>query len=256
MKLQYLCLDLRFTMDLILDFGNTNQKIALFDAGGLVWVKALKKITLPFIRNIVKHYSIDACILSSVVGVPPNILSFLEQSFRFTLLEENTPLPIRNFYQTPQSLGKDRLAAAVEGVTRFPGHPVLIINAGTAITYDVVSAKGEYFGGAISPGMQMRFQALHTFTKQLPLLTFSETDFLTGKNTDQSVLSGVINGIAAEIEGMAAGFQKEYPGIRVILSGGDLNYFVNRLKISIFALPNIVIYGLQKILAFNDKKPM
>ena len=101
----------------------------------------------------------------------------------------------------------------------------------------------------------MRFRALHTFTKQLPLLTYQEIDFLTGNDTEKSVLSGVINGMTVEIEGMIADYQKVYSGINVILSGGDLNYFVNRLKISIFALPNIVIYGLQQILAFNDKKP-
>jgi type III pantothenate kinase len=150
----------------------------------------------------------------------------------------------------------DRLASAVAAFHRFPVHPVLILNAGTAVTYDIVTKIGEYLGGSISPGMQMRFRALHTFTKQLPLLTYTGIDFLTGNDTDTSVLSGVINGMAAEMEGMIARYQKEYPGIKVVLSGGDLNYFVNRLKISIFAVPNIVIYGLQQILAFNDKKPL
>ncbi len=242
-------------MDLILDLGNTNQKIALFDAGNLLWVQADKQISLSLVRNIVKQNAgIDSCILSSVVKVPITLQSFLEKHFRFILLDEHTPLPILNLYRTPETLGKDRLASAVAGFNQFPGHPALIINAGTAVTYDVVTKKGEYFGGSISPGMNMRFRALHTFTKQLPLLTYSEIDFLTGDDTDKSVLSGVINGMAAEMEGLIVCYQKEYPGIKVILSGGDLNYFVNRLKISIFALPNIVIYGLQQILAFNDKK--
>lgn len=244
-------------MDLILDLGNTNQKIALFDAGNLLWVQANKQISLSLVRNIVKQNAgIDSCILSSVVKVPATLQSFLEKHFRFILLDEHTPLPILNLYRTPETLGKDRLASAVAVFNQFPGHPALIINAGTAVTYDVVTKKGEYLGGSISPGMNMRFRALHTFTKQLPLLTYSEIDFLTGDDTDKSVLSGVINGMAAEMEGMIVYYQKEYPGIKVILSGGDLNYFVNRLKISIFALPNIVIYGLQQILAFNDKKPL
>ena len=244
-------------MDLILDLGNTNQKIALFDAGNLLWVQANKQISLSLVRNIVKqNCGIDSCILSSVVKVPATLQSFLEKHFRFILLDEHTPLPILNLYRTPETLGKDRLASAVAVFNQFPGHPALIINAGTAVTYDVVTKKGEYLGGSISPGMNMRFRALHTFTKQLPLLTYSEIDFLTGDDTDKSVLSGVINGMAAEMEGMIVYYQKEYPGIKVNLSGGDLNYFVNRLKISIFALPNIVIYGLQQILAFNDKKPL
>jgi type III pantothenate kinase len=244
-------------MELILDLGNTNQKIALFDAGNLVWVRTNKRISLSLVRNIVKsNPGIDSCILSSVIKVPAPLQSYLEKQFRFLLLDENTPLPILNHYRTPETLGKDRLAAAVAGFNQFPGHPVLIINAGTAVTYDVVTKKGEYRGGSISPGMNMRFRALHTFTKQLPLLTYTAIDFLAGNDTDKSVLSGVINGMAAEMEGMIACYQKEHPGISVILSGGDLNYFVNRLKISIFAVPNIVIYGLQQILAFNDKKPL
>lgn len=262
MKLQYLCGNLRLddfrikVMELILDLGNTNQKIALFDEGNLVWIETYKRLSHAFIRKIAgQNKGIDSCILSSVVKIPAALKSYLEKQFRFILLDEFTPVPILNRYITPETLGKDRLASAVAGNSRFHGQHVLIINAGTALTYDVVTDKGEYIGGSISPGMQMRFRALHTFTKQLPLLTYQEIDFLTGNDTEKSVLSGVINGMTVEIEGMIADYQKVYSGINVILSGGDLNYFVNRLKISIFALPNIVIYGLQQILAFNDKKP-
>jgi type III pantothenate kinase len=243
-------------MELILDLGNTNQKVALFDAGNLVWIETHKRLSHTFIRKITgQNKGIDSCILSSVIKIPAALRSYLEKQFRFIFLDENTPVPIVNHYSSPETHGKDRLAAAVAGFYRFPGQPVLIINAGTALTYDVVTEKGEYIGGSISPGMLMRFRALHTFTKQLPLLTYREIDFLAGNDTEKSVLSGVINGMTAEIEGMISGYQQAYPGINAILSGGDLNYFVNRLKISIFAVPNIVIYGLQQILAFNDKKP-
>jgi type III pantothenate kinase len=242
-------------MQLILDLGNTNQKVALFDAGNLVWVETHRRISNTFIRKIAgQNKGIDSCILSTVVKIPATLKSYLERRFSFILLDEFTPVPIHNHYKTPETHGKDRLAAAVAGFNQFPGQPVLIINAGTAITYDVVTAGGEYIGGSISPGLQMRFRALHTFTKQLPLLTYKEIDFLTGDDTEKSVLSGVINGMTAEIEGMISTYKKVYPEINIILSGGDFNYFVNRLKNSIFALPNIVIYGLQQILAFNDKK--
>jgi len=244
-------------MELILDLGNTNQKIAVFDAGNLLWVKSERHLGLSWIKNIVDHHTgIDSCILSSVVKVPVLLLSYLKKKFRFILLDEFTPIPIRNSYQSPGTLGKDRLAAAVGGFNQFKGSPVLIINAGTAITYDIVTGEGEYIGGAISPGMLMRFRALHNFTRELPLLSYTDIDFQAGKDTSGSILSGVINGMAAEMEGMITGYRELYPGIKVILSGGDLNYFVNRLKISIFALPNIVIYGLHQILCFNDKKPL
>ena len=244
-------------MQLILDLGNTNQKIALFDGGKLCLAETCEKITPSVIENAVTgNEGTDACILSSVVEISPELLSYLETHFKLVILDDHTPIPILNHYKTPETLGKDRLASAVAGFNQFPGQPVLIVNAGTALTYDLVSEDGEYLGGSISPGMNMRFNALHTFTRQLPLLSYSEIDFLVGNTTDGSVLSGVINGMTTEIEGMIACYQKEYQGIKVILSGGDLNYFVNRLKISIFALPNIVIYGLQQILAFNDKKPL
>jgi type III pantothenate kinase len=253
-------------MYLILDLGNTNKKMAEVPQGELRTeefsaiagkIESFPEISLQAVREFAgRHSSIEACIVSSVIPFPASISSWLGKQFRYLELDSSTPLPIHNRYQSPGTLGKDRLAAAVAGAAVYPRQPVLVINAGTALTYDFVAPGGDYLGGAISPGMNMRFRALHTFTKQLPLLTYREIDFLTGDHTDKSVLSGVINGMAAEMEGMTARYQEEYPGMKVILSGGDLNYFVNRLKISIFAIPNIVIYGLQQILAFNDKKPL
>ena len=253
-------------MYFILDLGNTNKKLAVLPPGDLLPeafsgnagnIESFPEISLLTIREFTRKYpAIDACILSSVISFPDSIVSWLRERFRFLEFDQHTALPVYNRYLSPGTLGKDRLAAAVAGSSVFPGEPVLVINAGTALTYDLVTAGREYLGGAISPGLQMRFRALHTFTGQLPLLDYTEIDFLTGNDTDKSVLSGVINGMTAEMEGMAASYRKEYPGLRIILSGGDLNYFVNRLKISIFAVPNIVIYGLQQILAFNDKKPL
>jgi type III pantothenate kinase len=253
-------------MYLILDLGNTNKKMAVLPAGNLRpeefssiqdQIISTPKITLQLVKEFANsHPAIEACIISSVIPFPASISVWLRKRFRYLEFDHNTALPIHNRYRSPATLGKDRLAAAVAGACIYPRKPVLVVSAGTAITYDIVTSGGEYLGGAISPGMQMRFRALHTFTKQIPLLTYTEIDFLTGTDTDKSVLSGVINGMTAEMQGMIAFYRKEYPGIRIILSGGDLNYFVNRLKINIFALPNIVIYGLQQILAFNDKKPL
>jgi type III pantothenate kinase len=253
-------------MYFILDLGNTNKKMAMVPSGELhpeefskscPHIESFPEISLQTIQQFtLRHPSIEACVLSSVIPFPSGISAWLRERFRYLEFDHRTSLPIVNRYHTPETLGKDRLAAAVAGSSVYPGQPVLVINAGTAITYDLVTSGREYLGGAISPGMQMRFNALHTFTKQLPLLTYKEIDFITGNDTDSSVLSGVINGMTAEMEGMIGSYQKEYPGIKVILSGGDLNYFINRLKISIFALPNIVIYGLQQILAFNDKNPL
>jgi type III pantothenate kinase len=253
-------------MYLIIDLGNTNKKMAVLPAGKLL-PKAFaamqnQVVSSPEIsRKSIKEFTrnrpaVEACILSSVVPFPASLSAWLGKQFRYLELSEDTPLPILNLYRSPATLGNDRLAAAVAGACIYPHKPVLVVSAGTALTYDLVTAGGEYVGGSIAPGMGMRFRALHTFTKQIPLVSYSETNFLAGNDTRRSVRSGVINGMAAEMEGMIARYRKENPGLRVILSGGDMNYFVNRLKISIFAVPNIVIYGLQQILAFNDKKPL
>jgi type III pantothenate kinase len=242
-------------LNLILDFGNTQRKLALFGDSGLVLVENHDEVTPAMLeRFLQEHPGTEACILSSVIRHDGAVTEFLRRHLRFIELDEHTPIPIRNSYKTAGTLGKDRLAAAVAGASRFPGENVLVISAGTALTFDLVTGGGEYLGGAISPGMQMRFTALHTFTGKLPLVTYRDQAELTGTDTTTSILSGVINGMVAEIEGIAGRHRESYPDLKIILSGGDLDYFVKRLKISIFAIPNIVIHGLQQILSFNVTK--
>lgn len=240
-------------MNLILDFGNTNKKIALTDSSGTIKkIENQNEITLKAIKTFVnENPGIESCILSSVIRHPSSINSFLKKNFRFLELTEFTPLPVVNRYRTPKELGKDRLAAVAGGASFFPCKDLLVIVAGTCITYNLITSGNEFLGGAISPGLNMRFQALHTFTGKLPLITFKEFDNPVGTNTEQSILSGVINGIVSEMEGFALLYKKKYPGLKIILSGGDLNYFDNRLKINIFAVPNIVLLGLHQILTFN-----
>jgi type III pantothenate kinase len=242
-------------MDLIIDLGNTNKKLALYQNGKLSEMHMFPELKMNIIRDFVKqHPGVENCILSSVINHPESLNHYLRNHFRFIELNENTPIPIRNLYSHPKTLGNDRLAAAVAGASIFPGRDVLVINAGSCITYDFINKQNEYLGGAISPGTQMRFMSLNTFTGKLPLVTLKESHDLTGNDTENSVLSGVVNGIIREIEGNAALYMKKYRGLHVILSGGDLNYFDKRLKISIFAVPNIVLEGLYQILAFNVKK--
>lgn len=242
-------------MDLVIDLGNTNKKFALFQNGKLSKIDLLAGITKKQTRDFIQHHpGIENCILSSVIDHPASFNHFLAGQFNFIELKEYTPVPIRNLYKQPKTLGNDRLAAAVAGASIFPGKDVLVINMGTCITYDFINDRNEYLGGAISPGMQMRFMALNTFTGKLPLVTHKETEELIGFDTENSVLSGVINGIIHEIEGTANRYRTKYRNLKVILSGGDLIYFDKRLNISIFAVPNIVLQGLYQILAFNVKK--
>jgi type III pantothenate kinase len=241
--------------NLVIDFGNTNKKLAVFDEGKLVSVDQYSSVNLMRFRELIRtNPGIDNCILSSVIPFREEIKHFLSGKFHFYELDDITPLPIINRYRSKKTLGRDRLAAAVAGASKFPGKNVLIINTGTCITYDFINGQNEYIGGAISPGIVMRFHALHTFTGKLPLVSFRNNMILTGKNTEESILSGVLTGAIAEIEGIAERYQQKYPDLNIILSGGDHKYFDKRLKISIFALPNIVIHGLQQILAFNVNK--
>jgi len=243
-------------MNLILDLGNTNKKVALTNPDGSFHkVESFPEISLKTIQAFVaENPGIDSCILSSVIHHPPSLVQWLEKNFRFIELNDNTAIPLINLYRSPKELGKDRLAAAVAGASMFPGCDVLIIVAGSCITYNLISAGKEFLGGAISPGMKMRFQAMNTFTGKLPLLSFTgkepPVDPL-GMDTRASIMAGVIYGITAEMEGFAGLYRAKYPDLKIILSGGDLNYFNKLLKISIFAIPNIVLEGLHQILVFN-----
>jgi len=239
-------------MYLVVDLGNTNKKFALFSKGRMKELVNLPEVSLKTVRQYISERpGITHCILSTVIAYPQSVKRYFEKKFSFIELDEKTHIPLKNHYKTPQTLGKDRLAAAVAGYFRFAGDPVLVVNAGTGITFDLVSANGEYMGGSISPGIQMRLKALHTFTGKLPLISLKKHADLTGNSTSGSILSGVINGSLAEVEGMITRYVQENSKLKVILSGGDLKYFDKRLKIKTFAIPNIVIEGLYQILLLN-----
>ena len=242
-------------MKLILDLGNTNKKAALFQNGELLELKQYPVMNQKILLDVFCNFpGITHCILSSVIRHPASLTRFIASRCSMIELTEKTAVPIINRYRSRNTLGKDRLAAAVAAAHHFPDRDVLVINAGTCITYDLINSKKEYLGGAISPGIMMRFQSLHTFTGKLPLVSLKPKGKLIGNNTESSVHSGVVNGVLTEIEGIAGKFRLLYPDLKVILSGGDHIYLNKQLKISIFALPNIVIQGLYQILEFNVPK--
>ena len=165
-----------------------------------------------------------------------------------------TAVPLANAYATPATLGADRLAAAVGAAGRWPGQAVLVIDAGTALKLDLVTADGTYHGGSIAPGLAMRLRALHEFTGRLPLLPLPGPDAtvaLVGGSTEGSVLSGVVNGTAAELNGLLAQYRAHYQSLAVVLTGGDAAFLAPRLAGSIFVVPELVLLGLYRILAYN-----
>jgi type III pantothenate kinase len=240
-------------MNLVIDYGNTLRKIALYDHQTMVYFKALNDLDDRILADLLPDIEqISAAILSSVADYPHDLRDFLARSFDFIELTEHTPVPVINMYKTPGTLGKDRLASVVAVQDRFPRQDILVIDAGTCITFDFINARREYKGGSISPGIRMRFNALHTFTAHLPLIDNERRNpRLMGGSTRDSILSGVLNGAVAEVNGIIDQYRMEYPDIKIILSGGDANYFDKRLKNNIFAIPNIVLEGLNLILTYN-----
>ncbi len=242
-------------MELVIDLGNTNKKVCVYSGGRIVHLEVSDQLSLRTLKEIFgKFPELSDGIVSSVVTFPVYLRKFLEDHLnRFIELSNRTPVPIKNLYKTPGRLGKDRLSAAVAGSILFAGFPVLVVNAGTCITYDVVTADNEYLGGAISPGIRMRLNALHTFTEKLPLISLNEEAPVLGRDTAESITSGVINGTVEELRGMVRLYRQEYPNLQVVLSGGDAEYLDKHLKIRIFAFPNVVLYGLYEILEYNLK---
>jgi len=201
-----------------------------------------------------EHPQMMQAILSSVKPVDDEILRFLSGNFDlFIELDHQTELPIKNLYETPETLGKDRLAAAVGANELFPNQNLLIIDAGTAITYDLVSEKNEFIGGNISPGLQMRFKALNHFTGKLPLVSYSDEFKDIGRNTTDAIRAGVQNGILYEIAQTIELFNKNYQNLQIVMTGGDSIFFDKKLNYTIFVHFNITLIGLNRILEHNAK---
>jgi type III pantothenate kinase len=216
----------------------------------------LDRLTIDHLKMLKdEHPQLNKVILSSVRTVEPEILKYLSGNFDFFLeLDHQTSLPIENKYETPETLGNDRLAAAVGANELFPDQNLLIIDAGTAITYDLVSKKNQFVGGNISPGLEMRFKALNHFTDKLPLISYSDEFQTIGTNTTDAIRAGVQNGILFEMAQTMELFNRNYQNLHIIMTGGDSNFFDKKLNYSIFVHFNLTLIGLNRILEYNAKK--
>lgn len=238
-------------MNLAIDIGNTRIKSALFDGNDLIKSMIYDSFDqLLLDTNIIQ--SAKNAIIGSVVEGLDLYYEKLNQKIPTLIFKSSTPIPITNLYQSAGTLGSDRLSVAIAGYYLYPNCDVLTIDAGTCIKYNFTNNLNEYLGGAISPGLQIRFKSLQHFTSKLPLVdpNFLFTD-LIGTNTQNSILSGVLNGSVAEVDGFIDSYKLKYPKILVLLTGGDCEYFAKRLKNSIFAHQNLVLKGLNNILNYN-----
>ncbi len=241
-------------MNLIIDIGNTRIKTALFEANELKHFFVFKTTDELHAANLFVKYPITHCIIGSVVNNLDSFIKVIQEKVKTILFTDKTPIPIKNLYESTHTLGSDRLAAAIGANTLFPNQNILVIDAGTCIKYNFVNNKNEYIGGSISPGLQMRYKALNFYTSRLPLLEVNEGfETLIGKNSNESILSGVQKGSIAEIKGIIEGYEEHYPDIKVILTGGDANFFEKPFKNRIFADSFLITKGLNAILNYNIK---
>ena len=240
-------------MHLIIDIGNTSAKVAVFSQGEMKDMIRCSNQSLKELDAFCQTYPIRKGIWASVISLSEEVKHQLQQQ-PFPMMEftYQTPIPIRNLYRTPQTLGVDRLAAVIAAYTTKPHHPALVIDAGTCITYDFIDEHGQYQGGNISPGMEMRLKALHEFTSKLPKIEASGETPLYGYSTETAIRSGVIRGIEHEISGYIQHLKKNYPSLLVFLTGGNDFSFDTNLKSGIFADGFLVLKGLNRILDYND----
>jgi len=246
-------------MNLVIDIGNTLQKIAVFNNDECVYCQSSSIITEMALASLCNQYSIDFSIISSVAGLSAPVVKFLETNTQMIPYTAQTNLPIRILYQRVETLGLDRIANAVGAAILFPNSNVLSVQVGSCLVFDFVNARGEYLGGSISPGMIMRFETLHEKTKNLPLLSLTakdtkeaqRTQSFLGTDTQSSLSSGVINGMCYEIDGFINEYKANFENLIVLLTGGDAEYLQKLIKNTIFAASNLVLQGLNEIIKYN-----
>ena len=240
-------------MLLALDIGNTRSKAAVFEEGTFLERFVFSKNELAKnISDILEKYpEISDLAVSSVGNESVNFA--LPEKITVHPISRSWPFPFVNLYQTPQTLGIDRMVLASGAVLQFPGQSRLVIDAGTCITYDYIDADDRYHGGAISPGLRLRYESLHQYTAKLPLLSLEMPEGLTGASTAASIHSGVVNGVLQEIDGIINEYSVRNSNFIIILTGGDAVFLAERLKNTIFANSNFLLESLNQTFQYKIK---
>jgi type III pantothenate kinase len=238
-------------MNLVLDFGNTRIKAGLFD-GDLI-KKKFVEFDFEVLLALLKFDQIEKIILASVVELPMETIKAIESLGKLMIFESFTPTPLSNIYQTVNTLGSDRLAASCGAYKMYKGSAFLVIDAGTCLKYNYTDKHGNFLGGGISPGLAMRFKAMHNQTNKLPLITFDENYHdLVGNNTQNSIRMGAQLGMIAEVKGIIEAYQQTFEVVNIVLTGGDAAFLQKGLKNGIFADPDLILKGLNSILNYQQ----
>lgn len=243
-------------MLLAIDVGNTRIKAAVFEGGTFVLDAVFdKKEAVEKLENIFRQYPvITKATLSRVGFLDETVLEWLEKRVELYKITSDSSMPFENRYETPKTLGVDRMVLAAGAVFKYPKQNRLIIDSGTCITYDFVDADDNYLGGAISPGFRLRYEALHNYTAKLPLLTLESPEGFIGDSTKQAIHSGVVNGVLQEIDGFIERYREQYQVLTVILTGGDTDFLAKRVKNTIFANPNFLLESLNHLYQYTINK--
>jgi len=239
------------SLSICFDFGNTRLKAAIFEQNELLEMVVLEKGDVAEITALIDKWNPAKTILSSVIHHDQSIETLLSEKSHFHLLGPNSIINFTSPVGKPETIGADRLAIVAAAVDKYPNQHSLAISLGTCITYNFVNNQHQFLGGSISPGMQMRFKAMHEQTALLPLIKPSSEFTLVGYDTKTNLLSGVILGIAAEIDGIIGAYEQKYANFNVLLTGGDICYFAPHLKKRIFADQNLIFKGLYAICEKN-----
>jgi type III pantothenate kinase len=243
-------------MNLIIDIGNSQAKVAIFNNRRILKNIIYDQFNEELLLELKAEYpELTYAILCSVADRDEKLIEILKKEFELLIeLDYQTPIPIENLYESKESLGQDRLAAAVGANYLFPGSDILVIDAGTAITYDVVDSQNRYLGGNISPGLETRFRSLHEFTQKLPLVEVADEWPLIGKNTEEAIRAGVQAGVLFEMDTMIDRIRDQWIDCKVVLTGGDSFFFDQKLKNTIFVMFELTLLGLNRILEYNAEK--
>jgi len=240
-------------MNLVIDAGNTLIKTSVYRAGVELFYEQFKLPDFVFkIKSIFDKFpNITHAILSSVGALDKKDIAVVGLFCKVHQLTSKSKTPFKNSYATPDTLGVDRIALATAAFYHNPKGNTLVIDAGTCVTFDMVNDYGEYLGGASSPGLQMRYNALHEQTSKLPLLKPEELMDFIGNTTNSSIHSGVINGISSEIDAVIDQYSQRFEDLTVILTGGDALFLSKRTKNTIFANLKFLLEGLNYLLEYN-----
>lgn len=238
-------------MNLAIDAGNSRIKYGIFDDDYLKEVIVRNQIEVDDINQMFEKYQFEKGIITGSRNIAPQTLSTLNKNYKINHLTPSTPLPVKNLYRSPETLGQDRLAGAIGGNLAFPFAHVMVIDLGTANTYNVINNKAQFLGGNIAPGLNMRLELLHQRTDKLPLTSLKGEIGLYGMDTDGALRNGAILGIVAEIEYYTREFNASFSPSKIILTGGNALFISHYLKDSYVIKPDLVLEGLNKILMHN-----